>query len=772
MKPLKVLRTTLPLNVGALALCLLPAPGYSQTNFVEDFESGNLNSWGNFAGGTTLYLSTYTNKVPTGGAYSAKMTNSTDRMYANLTTPVSAESFRLICYVYDGSATRAWVESRAYSGGSYNNGTLQQMLAIGKYNSVSLPGETYDPNKYQARIAYGATAGWFNLSLASVNRSAGWHRFDIVRGLNDNSTATVSFYVDGVLGRIFTLAPASAPKWDDVTIGGPAAGTTAGDAYFDGVQVIEGIPYVSTQPQGQTNSVGSTILLWANAIGNAPFSYQWQKNGANLPDATDSVLMLSSPQVTDSGNYRLLVTNALGNTISSNAYVQVNPIILITTQPTNQVVNLGSNAAFYVEATGNGTLYYQWKKNGAVIPGATGTGGSSTFAIPAVTQGDAGTYTVVVTNDVGDPPTTSNPAVLTVNMPPVVTPVATQAATLGMVVGISVTATDDFSSQAVPFQNFKTNAVGSRVMFDNPNQSGSTANYIDASGVTAITDVFPPGHAGAHVLKASWNWTNASPPAWLRLTTVTAPGNAAPNPIIYFNTKVRFDLCTDKNLKVALGLRETSSTGDIGTDGGASGSIEFVGVSAGGTPPSATNAINAGAWTTLTYDLTNSGIGAFTGNGVLDSTTGKGTLECLALLPGDGNAGAYNIYLDNFVSVPTNALTFSLDAAPAGAAIDLYTGVITWTPATLGTFSFTVRATDDLGLSGTQNFDVTVQPVSVPLTITFQGSDAILNWAGSHMLQWATEVVGVYSDVPGPVLTGPYTNSSLSSTAKFFRLKN
>ena len=98
------------------------------------------------------------------------------------------------------------------------------------------------------------------------------------------------------------------------------------------------------------------------------------------------------------------------------------------------------------------------------------------------------------------------------------------------------------------------------------------------------------------------------------------------------------------------------------------------------------------------------------GNGILNSTTGKGVLEHIALTPADG-LGVYHVYLDNVQSVPvagpTGPLSYSLDAAPPGATIDAYTGVINWTPDSATTETFTVRVTDGLGLSSTQTFTVT-----------------------------------------------------------------
>jgi hypothetical protein len=46
----------------------------------------------------------------------------------------------------------------------------------------------------------------------------------------------------------------------------------------------------------------------------------------------------------------------------------------------------------------------------------------------------------------------------------------------------------------------------------------------------------------------------------------------------------------------------------------------------------------------------------------------------------------------------------------------------------------------------------------------------ILNWLGSFTLQSATNVVGPYADVTGPVLTGPYT-TPMSESQKYFRLR-
>src|SRR5262249_22109030 len=81
----------------------------------------------------------------------------------------------------------------------------------------------------------------------------------------------------------------------------------------------------------------------------------------------------------------------------------------IATQPQSQSVIGGSSLALTVAATGTAPLTYQWKKDGNNVAGAT----TSTLSVSQAQAGDAGTYSVVVTNSLGS--VTSNPAVVTVS---------------------------------------------------------------------------------------------------------------------------------------------------------------------------------------------------------------------------------------------------------------------------------------------------------------------------------------------------------------------
>ncbi|MBI3880593.1 MAG: sulfatase-like hydrolase/transferase, partial [Verrucomicrobia bacterium] len=95
---------------------------------------------------------------------------------------------------------------------------------------------------------------------------------------------------------------------------------------------------------------------------------------------------------------------------------------LVTTQPTNLTRPAGSNTSFSITAAGLGTLAYQWFKDGVELANGGGIGGvnTTTLNVTNVQAGDAGAYSVVVTNTVGN--TLSASAILTVNGAPSNTP--------------------------------------------------------------------------------------------------------------------------------------------------------------------------------------------------------------------------------------------------------------------------------------------------------------------------------------------------------------
>jgi hypothetical protein len=92
----------------------------------------------------------------------------------------------------------------------------------------------------------------------------------------------------------------------------------------------------------------------------------------------------------------------------------INTAPSIATQPVPQAVRAGTNVVFTVAASGTKPLYYQWRKDGNPLAGAT----SSILSLLNVQSTNAGTYSALVTNSFGT--ATSQGALLAVDSIPII----------------------------------------------------------------------------------------------------------------------------------------------------------------------------------------------------------------------------------------------------------------------------------------------------------------------------------------------------------------
>ena len=168
-------------------------------------------------------------------------------------------------------------------------------------------------------------------------------------------------------------------------------------------------PAITSQPQSQTNSVGANVTFTVTATGTEPLAYQWRFNTTNIVGATTNSYTINDLQATNAGEYSVVVTNLAGSVTSSNATLTVISAPSISTQPQSQTAAVGQNVTFFVIATGDAPLDYQWRFSGTNIAGATATN----LVINSVQTTNAGGYTVVITNTSGS--LTSSVATLTVN---------------------------------------------------------------------------------------------------------------------------------------------------------------------------------------------------------------------------------------------------------------------------------------------------------------------------------------------------------------------
>jgi len=154
-----------------------------------------------------------------------------------------------------------------------------------------------------------------------------------------------------------------------------------------------GPPVIVVQPPAnQTVNEGENATFSVTAVGTMPLSYQWQLNSANIPNATGPSYTKYNVQPADSGDYRVIVHDGTGLSVTSSiAHLTVLVSPSITTQPVDTIVTYGQGATFGVTSTG--AVGYQWKHNGTDVPRAT----SNEYPVSKPQVADSGsTYSVVV----------------------------------------------------------------------------------------------------------------------------------------------------------------------------------------------------------------------------------------------------------------------------------------------------------------------------------------------------------------------------------------
>lgn len=175
---------------------------------------------------------------------------------------------------------------------------------------------------------------------------------------------------------------------------GNSAGSATGGAGVLAVARSPDAPNFTATPVAASVSAPNAATFTATATGLPAPSYQWQRSndgGANFTDiagATAAQYTLSPTATADNGaRFRVVATNALGNSISVAAILTVGPpgvLPSITTAPEDVTVLLPAVARFQVVATGVPSPTIQWQvstDSGATfrdIAGATATAYTTT----------------------------------------------------------------------------------------------------------------------------------------------------------------------------------------------------------------------------------------------------------------------------------------------------------------------------------------------------------------------------------------------------------
>lgn len=175
------------------------------------------------------------------------------------------------------------------------------------------------------------------------------------------------------------------------------------------------LPQITTQPVGGLFLTGARITNFVVVSNPQACSYQWQRNGGNLPGANAANYVVGPLHPALAGDYRVIVTNSAGSVTSAVARIELLTTPRITAHPESQTLVRGANLTLSVSAIGGSALSYSWRKNGAVLAGQT----NATLAITNIQLSHAGTYRADVVNSYGS--AASSNAIVTVLTPPLIT---------------------------------------------------------------------------------------------------------------------------------------------------------------------------------------------------------------------------------------------------------------------------------------------------------------------------------------------------------------
>lgn len=180
------------------------------------------------------------------------------------------------------------------------------------------------------------------------------------------------------------------------------------------VQILVLIPVrITGQPEDQDLNADAPITISpvmdltgdsSYTLGWPNIQFQWFKDGEEIPGATSWEFSKAAAVESDSGDYKLRVTNAAGVVETRTATITVSsnspPVVLAPPQP--RFLLVGQPLDLSIEASGRHVMTATWRRNGARLPNGHGVVKNklSTFSRNA-TAADSGQYSVMLVNDLG-----------------------------------------------------------------------------------------------------------------------------------------------------------------------------------------------------------------------------------------------------------------------------------------------------------------------------------------------------------------------------------
>ncbi len=219
--------------------------------------------------------------------------------------------------------------------------------------------------------------------------------------------------ISAATNNLFEIASVSAPDAGgyDVVVSGTCGSTTSAVATLS----VNLPTMISQDPAGVTVCVGAPVVLSVTASGSA-LTYQWHKDGNDIPGATDSTYSIASSSGADAGSYDVTVTGACGspaNSAAASVTVKSAPVAADDNYSTAEDVPLNVSAvgvlgndtdgdgdpltAVLVDGPAHGTLTLNADGSFAYTPNALFSGADSFTYRAQATCGSSDPATVSIT---------------------------------------------------------------------------------------------------------------------------------------------------------------------------------------------------------------------------------------------------------------------------------------------------------------------------------------------------------------------------------------
>jgi hypothetical protein len=272
-----------------------------------------------------------------------------------------------------GSTTTYAPVTLAFQGGT-NSGTLIGATYDGDHPGIS-NSILYEPSSINRYWIFAVQSGMGNVNYSGTFN---WAVSDEDASFDDQTSQVGKF---------------TNPVWSYPTIGTQTASSVQilnGTSFSDFQVSSCAEPSVSDQPDDITVCEATSAQLSVTANGPGDITYQWYKtgsgalsNGGNISGATSSTLIINPSNLTDSGDFYVIVTRECSSTITSSeaSLAVLNSITYGTVAPGDETIcSAGDpvNISFVTQPSGGtGGFTYQWYyKDGLVsCPSGTSTSG-------------------------------------------------------------------------------------------------------------------------------------------------------------------------------------------------------------------------------------------------------------------------------------------------------------------------------------------------------------------------------------------------------------